>query len=439
MENNFINYTETQYLTKEELKNKLNLYNVDSIWDKLVAYRSNFASLLDICKDNKQKFSICYYRSLLLKECNLERKMLSLSLRLNRIPEEMKNAFKLETYNELFHSFSINAGIEINPSYLNDILTSNVSLIPNNYLIIKNYFDCYKKVVDEQNELNISTLNTFNSILNYSDGEINSEKRSIENEDNSSLNSLEELEGRYFNYINDKNEFPFIKISVSLFYLNYLNIYSYFSKETSVVFSKLILAKEGFLDDSLLLNLEGLMFFNKEKLSELVRLSLNTYDLTYYVNFCLDYISKDLDSLLIKLEKYETNSKTSLLFKDEKKIIDKINDNEELDNKQLIGKIDVALPKFNTGLKLKDIDKITKDLLETYPQMKYSQAHFYASHCTVGRFYTIQQFKQYESTSYETARTSMDFLVELGFYNKMQIKNKFVYRPIVHSELYEDE
>ena len=40
------------------------------------------------------------------------------------------------------------------------------------------------------------------------------------------------------------------------------------------------------------------------------------------------------------------------------------------------------------------------------------------------------QFKKEEDVAYETARTSMDFLADSGFYKKSQIRNKFVYTPI---------
>ena len=97
---------------------------------------------------------------------------------------------------------------------------------------------------------------------------------------------------------------------------------------------------------------------------------------------------------------------------------------------QIYGKVDVALPVFPSGFGAEDIEKVTTDLMETYPTLRKSQAHFYASHCTIGRSYTIQEFKKSEDTSYETARTSMDYLAQLGFYEKAKIRNKFVYRPI---------
>ena len=70
-------------------------------------------------------------------------------------------------------------------------------------------------------------------------------------------------------------------------------------------------------------------------------------------------------------------------------------------------------------------------LLETNPSLNKKQASFLASHCTMGRYYTIQNFKTYAKVAYETARTSMDKLASLGYYEKLQVKNKFVYTPVL--------
>jgi hypothetical protein len=78
----------------------------------------------------------------------------------------------------------------------------------------------------------------------------------------------------------------------------------------------------------------------------------------------------------------------------------------------------------------KEAYRLEKHLLELDPLLKKGQAKFYARHCTLGKKYTIQQYKKYNGCAYETARTSMDHLAELGYYRKEQVKNKFVYAPI---------
>ena len=78
----------------------------------------------------------------------------------------------------------------------------------------------------------------------------------------------------------------------------------------------------------------------------------------------------------------------------------------------------------------KEVKEYTQYLLESNPYLNKKQASFLASHCVIGHYYTIQQFKKFARCAYETARTSMEKLVEQGYYEKTKVKNKFVYIPI---------
>ncbi|HBX24794.1 MAG TPA: hypothetical protein DEF61_00630 [Firmicutes bacterium] len=87
-----------------------------------------------------------------------------------------------------------------------------------------------------------------------------------------------------------------------------------------------------------------------------------------------------------------------------------------------------------SGLSEKEIKETARYIVETNPNIKKAQAYFFAGHSTIGRYYTIQDYKKVTRCAYETARTSMDLLAEQGFYRKLQVKNKFVYTPIEQGE-----
>ena len=80
-------------------------------------------------------------------------------------------------------------------------------------------------------------------------------------------------------------------------------------------------------------------------------------------------------------------------------------------------------------------DEYAQRLLVLIPMIRKDQAYFYAHHRTEGCFYTIGQYKEYADCAYETARTSMDFLVSCGFYRKELLKNKYVYTPVTKDNL----
>lgn len=81
------------------------------------------------------------------------------------------------------------------------------------------------------------------------------------------------------------------------------------------------------------------------------------------------------------------------------------------------------------ALSEKEVKEYIRYLLETNPNLNKNQASFFATHRTPGRYYSIQQFKKHANCAYETARTSMDKLAKEGYYEKLQVKNKFVYTP----------
>ena len=77
----------------------------------------------------------------------------------------------------------------------------------------------------------------------------------------------------------------------------------------------------------------------------------------------------------------------------------------------------------------KEVKMAARYIVETHPDISKQQALFFASHSTIGRYYTIQDYKRTMKVAYETARTSMDRLAQAKLYKKLRIKNKFVYTP----------
>ncbi|MDD4584441.1 MAG: hypothetical protein PHR33_01065 [Bacilli bacterium] len=143
-------------------------------------------------------------------------------------------------------------------------------------------------------------------------------------------------------------------------------------------------------------------------------------------------------------QKYEENKK---VFENIEKLDEKVEEDnlekinikkeniEEINNKKNITKMDTDLEIDVSQLDGLTEEEYAKHLVEMNPLIKYHQAFFFATHRVEGRYYTISQFKQFVDCAYETARTSMDFLVTVGLYRKEQLKNKFVYTPnIVRKE-----
>lgn len=127
----------------------------------------------------------------------------------------------------------------------------------------------------------------------------------------------------------------------------------------------------------------------------------------------------------------QEDSKTPFVFSPQNEVPSKEEPDEEKTKVPVISSLtNGGAPSTKDSLSKSEIKDYIRYLLETNPNLNKKQATFLANHCTPGRFYTIQQFKDFASCVYETARTSMDKLAQEGYYEKLQFKNKFVYSPI---------
>ncbi len=253
-----------------------------------------------------------------------------------------------------------------------------------------------------------------------------------------------------------------MKAVLSLYYIYFVKPFEENNELIATSFARGVLSSSG-ISGACYLPFEALLQ-NSNKLKDVLLESQKECDLTYFAFYCFDRLGVFFDQTISRLSelKAETVAKEFVQIPKEEveeakeeieeapaleveeenlppsppeKAPPKVPLLSEEERKAFLeskGKSAVASP--SPSLSDKEVKETAKYLLETNPLLRKKQALFYASHCTIGRFYTIQDFKKAARCAYETARTSMDGLAELGFYEKKQIKNKFVYTPINQGE-----
>lgn len=460
-------FSEEKYSTKDDVSKSLNIFNIEVFWQQILDYRKQFAKSLVISNIDRSHFSLTLTNSITNRLINLERKTNSAYLKYVKMGELAKNRLKSSIYEDILSLYSRINNVDISSSFIQSLIDSSVSTIPNDCIIIDNYLRGLNYIFNlDSSNLSINNLNALYFLLlksSYQEDELKSNQFR-----NTSLTTphyymkgyiyeealvdrIQPMIDELIEFANDSKEFAFVRAICSLFYLDYINPYPDFRKEIACLGFKLVLSIAGYTEFANFIEIENLFLLKDEALEEIKKTVQKTQDITYFVDFVLDFLSNslmDLNDVVISISQDKSLEKnipmdiqtTSELLDasqlppsndDTNPISSGLNYyNQQKRNVDLYGEVNVALPIFPTGLNSNDVEKIVKDLLETYPNMKKNQAHFYASHCTIGRSYTISQFKNEEKTSYETARTSMDYLAEIGFYQKSQLKNKFVYRPI---------
>lgn len=63
----------------------------------------------------------------------------------------------------------------------------------------------------------------------------------------------------------------------------------------------------------------------------------------------------------------------------------------------------------------------------TYPMLARSLIAFFVEHRQWNQFYSVKDYQTWNDCSYETARSSLNELVRLGWYKKIKVGKKFVY------------
>ena len=467
--NNYaLKFNEERYATKDDVKKHFNMSSVDSIWKTVVDYRKSHTKTLELPCIDRTKFSLVLTRSITNRILFLERNFSKAFMKYIRLTPNAQRYFKHIRYQKIISSITNNLGINNVESFVDKIIDNNISTVPTELLAVDNYIRALDYIENyDGGNVSYQDFNCLNGILNgKSDYLETREEKCYRTEEEEQphyyqsgyvykcalIERIDEMMEDLVAFMNDDNEYGIVRSIATLFYYQYIKPFDYFNEENTCLACKLISSKVGFSSFACFLNVENLLL-NKDPHFDFVKANVQkTLDITYYFDYVLNFFKDDLEDLeddLLKAEKEAVINENKLndLSKEE---LDKVNENSEeqqevapqVENNgfvyreapreqvNLYGAPSVALPIFPQGLSDDDVDRIVVDLMETYPALRHTQAEFYARHCTIGKFYTIQQFKEEEQTSYETARTSMDFLVELGFYSKSKLRNKFVYKPI---------
>jgi Fic family protein len=207
--------------------------------------------------------------------------------------------------------------------------------------------------------------------------------------------------------------------TIALYYLDYIKPFETFNDEISFLLFKNILIHSDYEAVACYLNIE--QFMDSEAYEKCMLEVQRTRDVTYLLDFLLPYLLASVEQILDRLVGLQ---KQAVII-------------EQKQPQSMSVPTPVALPKETIPFSASEstigeveANRLQQHLLETHPSMKKGEAFFYARHHTVGKYYTLSHYKQQLSCAYETARTSMEHLVQLGYYRKEKYKNKYVYTPV---------
>jgi Fic family protein len=428
-----IRFTDDHYATKQDVAKTLGTAVVDALWGTILDYRATFARILPLQAMDKQPLQIVLTPSILEKVMAFDRKMSKVVSLLNyhQVQTELPS---------VFHPLLVPILTAIGKQYGASTAERNVMYILEEKDVerkaelasVNQYYRGLKLIAkrrqtkldeDLMGDLLMLLNNTQELTMFYREKELTNRPKSLVARvyEAAPYQLIEPMMQTLLTTIKTLTLSPIVVATIALYYLDYIKPFEAFNDEMSFLLFKNILIHSDYESAACYLNLEQLMENEayEKRLLEVQR----TRDITYLLDFLLQPMMSSIDQLLdrlLSMQKQaivqEQNQSTSTL--------------SSFPSPAPLPKETKPFSSSEFTVGEVEANRLQQHLLETHPSMKKGEAIFYARHHTVGKYYTLSQYKQQLECAYETARTSMEHLVKLGYYRKEKYKNKYVYTPV---------
>ena len=448
-------YTIEKYCTRNEVAKALGTNLIDPFWREIIEFRRTFAYELPIYDASHARFGLTFIDSVQGKTAQASDRATKYGADVKKLPSRSVAEYSFRR--EMLIN-SLKAISKFNKLDASDITLSNIvegKNVEEKYTVLVRYFNSlanlkensYDNIDDSFLAKHYGILRGEEELTSFyreTDVETAASKFLVDREYDSGVPAhlIDDMMGTLFDYINSYDVSLVIRISAIFFMFNYIKPFEEYNMELACLLAKRVLASTSIDTDCVYVPLES--FLNETSFfGEVSKEVKKTHDFTYAFFAGSVVINDAFDFALNKISQVHGTSldEEVKIGTEEKQIKKEFGENVKVpvrkDQKRNETKAEIqrryeAKHVTSEGVHLseKELKAKMNDLLEMDPMLKKSQAHFYVHHCTVGRYYTIQQFVKFEGCVYETGRTSMDELAKLGYYKRDQIKNKFVYTPI---------
>ena len=444
-----IKFSNERYCTKKDVIEAMKTPLIDSIWNSVLEYRSSFSYPLGLKHINNSQYQICLTPTMVERINSIERKLLNIEKTYFKMTgSNEQKLFKINSYLSILSKISQKYNINVDNIVIESIIKGSASALSPDALILNRYLQGLLNIENNAlKDINFDTLAKLYGLLmgtdvlprNYRNNEVDNNlsrvvigKLYLGIPTNLIENNMEQL----FNFISNSSVSMFIKAISSFYFIYYVRPFNEYTEELAILTLKKVLASNDLGEIASLINFESLLE-DKEKLESFIVESQKTLDLTYLLDYIISQCENCIDTVneeILKIQSTVIRSEIHQLEEDN--ILNSNNAQVNLTNyqTQLQNTVSysqsIAISNVPTGLNEEEATALENHLMELNPNLSRGQAYFYARHCTLGMNYTISQYKKSLNCAYETARSSMDNLVMLGYYRKECLKNKYIYTPV---------
>ena len=488
-----VRFTENKYATKSEVGKELRMSMIDNIWSLILNYRSNFNRYLSVKSIEKNQLVVCFCPTINALVNSTDMKLIRLMKeysRLNTTNGEVTR-FADDCLIKGLKFLAKEHEIEVSENYLRSLIHGDIKEPSQSVRILTRYLDALNFIkksyvnaidVDYVAELYSRLMGTTELTTFYRTTEDTNRENRVLIDRVYTCAPVPLIDGMMeglFNFIATSNLSAAAKASIAYYYINYVRPFASFSDEIALLVAKAILAHGDLEEIGVLLPIESLLSENQEEIARLFVEVQKTCDTTYFLNFAVKQFESKCDEAFdlianlkvaaVRQDFYRTDEvkpqpETSYVVR-QPSLFDSVNEEPEpakptpaptpaptpvVEQPKVEVKLEpqpvphvepreepveevqeqIAISYIPPAIDEKQALRLEQHLLELDPSLRKHEAHFYARHCTLGKSYTIAQYKRMIGCVYETARTAMDHLVELGYYRKDSSNKKFIYTPI---------
>lgn len=452
-----IRFTENYYATKSEVSRELKMSLIDNIWSDILTYRGNFYHYLTLRGIDRSMLSLCMCPNISNQLSSLQGRLMNANaeyLKLNIANGDLKY-FEMSCRISALKSLAAFHQLDVSENFIRSIINGTISESNDSMKVLS----LYNKALDYVKDKHFDPIdNDFvrglyaemtGSSQPYSffrmNKDANPSNRVIIDRIYTSapVESIDSMMSSLYSFI-EKATIPNIaKAMITHYYVSYVRPFDNYNDEMALLMMKAVLAHFDLLEFGVALPLESLLL-EAEELTKMSVETQKTHDVTYYVNVMLRHVGRKCEEVFdimtnqkkeeIKKEIYQEEVAVKVPEEKEEALEAVMKKEETVEEKKEPAPTysnEIAISYIPPELDEKQAARLENHLLELDPSLRKGEAKFYARHCTLGKSYTIAQYKKAIGCVYETARTSMDHLVELGYYRKDRVNNKKnVYTPI---------
>ena len=488
-------YTDTTYVTRPELRRILQTNQIDWPWREISLYRQTNSREFSLKNILNKKFTLTCTQALEARYGQFESTLNGLLAGFNRFPlgsDEKTKAIR-ECKFQMLKTVAELEGKTISDVTLKAMLSGMYRENNPDHVAVLGYRDALDELMlnpdDGYDE------NFLASMLCHLQGTEElisfyrlSDHRSIYTAPIAGMNTrfdeakselIEPMMDNLWSFLQNDHARPFVKALTALYFIHYIKPFSAHNDAIAALLAKKIVAAEMHLGESGILIPFEIVLKKSKTFDDIDQEIQASGDITYFILYAMNMLRTAIEALLdgfVALRRTAIKTEVNAVPEEEiapqpvtPKVVEMApspapvpvpvaaemppepqEPAEKTPEPEPVKETDLSVPPVvekapvlsgniaahtpKVSLTDREIKDAAKYILETNPNVRKTQAFFFASHCVTGHYYTIQDYKKATRCAYETARTSMDNLAREGYYRKLQIKNKYVYTPIKQGE-----